>query len=129
MKMITLFYVVAMALFYLGYTWYLIFLKRHAKVAKADWPTRWYDRAEYGRNFIAQYSPFALLLLGAVELSGSSSLTIHLLGLSLITAAIFHVISFGFPAKMKMGKAAMLIVTAMYGAASVIAVAQLTSAN
>ena len=40
-KMTTLYYVIAMALFYLGYTWYLIFLKRHAKVAKADWPTRW----------------------------------------------------------------------------------------
>lgn len=129
MRITTLFYVVAMALFYLAYTWYLILLKRHARVAKADWATRWYDRAEYGRNFVAQYSPFALLLLGAIEIGGARALTIHLLGLVLILAAVLHVISFGFPARMKLGKVAMLLVTGMYGFASVIAIRQFAVAD
>lgn len=125
--MTTLIYVVVMALLYIAYTWYLILLKRHARVARADWPTRWYDRAEYGRNFIAQYTPFALLLLGTIELGGASPLTIHALGLVLIAAAVLHVISFGFPAKMKAGMVAMLLVTGMYGLASVIAIRQLAA--
>jgi uncharacterized protein len=127
MRMTALFYVVAMALIYLGYTWYLILLKRHALVARVDWPTRWYDRAEYGRNFVAQYTPFALLLLGAIELGGASAFTIHVLGLLLVAAAILHIISFGFPARMKVGMVAMLLVTGMYGLASVIAIGQLAA--
>lgn len=125
--MTTLIYVVAMALFYLGYTWYLILLKRHSRMAQVDWPMRWYDRASHGRDFVAQYTPFALLLLGAVEVGGAGPLVIHALGLLLVAAAVLHVISFGFPARMKTGMVAMLLVTAMYGFASLIVVAQLAA--
>lgn len=123
--MTTTIYVVVMALFYLGYTWYLILLKRHARVGRVDWPMRWYDRASHGRDFVAQYTPLALLLLGVTELGGASPLTVHVLGLLLFVAAALHAISFGFPARMRTGMVAMLMVSGMIGLASLIAIAQL----
>jgi uncharacterized membrane protein YecN with MAPEG domain len=123
--MITAIYVVLMAVFYIGYTWYLILLKRHAITRKVDWPMRWYDRASHGRDFVAQYTPPALLLLGIVELGGAGALILHGLGLLLVAGALLHVRSFGFPAHMRTGMVAMVLVTAMYGLAGLIALAQL----
>ncbi len=123
--MVTAVYVVVMALIYIGYTWYLIFLKRHARTKKVDWPMRWYDRASHGRDFIAQYTPLALLLLAVIEVGGAGTLIVHTLGLMLLAAALLHVRSFGFPARARAGVVAMLLVTGMYGVASLIALAQL----
>ncbi len=124
--MITAVYVVAMAGLYLAYTWHLILLKRRARTRRVDWPMRHYDRASHGRNFVAQYTPFALLLLAVVELGGAAAAIVHGLGLMLVLAAVLHWRSFGFPAHMRTGMAAMVLVTAMYGLAGVLAVAQLT---
>jgi uncharacterized protein len=122
--MVTSLYLVVMALLYLGYTWYLILLKRHSRVHRVDWPMRCYDRASHGRNFVAQYTPLALLLLAAIELRGAPSMVVHALGLMLVVAALLHIRSFGFPARMKEGMVAMILVSCIYGLASAIAIAQ-----
>lgn len=123
--MITTFYVVLMAAFYIGYTWYLIFLKRKSRKARVDWPMRKYDRASHGRDFVAQYTPLALLLLGMVELGGASAPAVHGLGLLLVAGALLHCHSFGFPARMGTGMVAMLLVTGMYALSGLLATAQL----
>jgi uncharacterized protein len=124
--MITAIYVVAMALFYIGYSWYLILLKRHARVHRVDWPMRHYDRASHGRNFVAQYTPLALLLLGVVELGGAPPVVLHGLGLLLAAAALLHCYSFGFPARMPPGTLAMVLVTGVYLGSSALVLTQVT---
>lgn len=123
--MIAALYVAVMALFYIGYSWYLILLKRHARVSRVDWPMRHYDRASHGRNFVAQYTPMALLLLGVVEIGGAPAALLHAMGLLLVAAAALHCYSFGFPARMRSGMVAMLLVTVMYGVTSAMALAQI----
>ncbi len=122
--MLTPLYVVVMATLYIGHTWYLILLKRHARKKRVDWPMRRYDRASHGRNFIAQYTPLALLLLAVVELGGAPATIVHALGLMLVAAALLHCHAFGFPARNASGVAAMVLVTTMYGTTALLALAQ-----
>jgi uncharacterized membrane protein YecN with MAPEG domain len=122
--MITSLYVILMAALYIGHTWYLILLKRHARLRRVDWPMRRYDRASHGRDFIAQYTPLALLLLAVVEIGGAPDVVLHALGLLLVAAALLHCHSFGFPARTGSGVVAMLLVTGMYAAAGLLALAQ-----
>lgn len=124
--MITGAYVVLVAMLYLAYTWYLIFLKRRARTERVDWPMRRYDRASHGRDFVAQYTPFGLLLLAVVEVGGAAPLAVHGLGLLLVVAALLHWRSYGFPAHMRTGMVAMLLVTGMYGLSGLLALGQLT---
>jgi uncharacterized membrane protein YecN with MAPEG domain len=124
--MITGLYVVVMAILYMAYSWYLIALKRRARTQGVDWPMRHYDRASHGRNFVAQYTPLALLLLAVVEIGGAPAPILHVLGSALVAAALLHVHSFGFPARMRSGMIAMVLVTAMYGVTCTLAVAQLS---
>jgi uncharacterized membrane protein YecN with MAPEG domain len=124
--MITAIYVVAMASLYLTYSWYLILLKRLSRTRRVDWPMRRHDRASHGRDFVAQYSPFALLLLGVVEIGGASAATLHGLGLMLVAGALLHCRAYGFPARLGTGMAAMVLVTGMYALTGALAVAQLT---
>lgn len=122
--MLTSLYVVIMATLYIGHTWYLILLKRHARTRQVDWPMRCYDRASHGRNFIAQYTPMALLLLAVIEIGGASPPVLHGLGLMLVVAALLHCHSFGFPARNSSGVAAMVLVTTMYAITVLLALAQ-----
>jgi uncharacterized membrane protein YecN with MAPEG domain len=122
--MLTSLYVVIMATLYIGHTWYLILLKRHARIRQVDWPMRCYDRASHGRNFVAQYTPLALILLAMVEIGGAPALAMHGLGIMLVAAALLHCHSFGFPARNSSGVAAMLLVTSMYAITMTLALAQ-----
>lgn len=122
--MLTSLYIVIMATLYIGHTWYLILLKRHARTRQVDWPMRCYDRASHGRNFIAQYTPMALLLLAVVEVGGAPAPVLHGLGSVLVVAALLHCHSFGFPARNRSGVAAMMLVTTMYGMTVLLALAQ-----
>lgn len=122
--MLTSLYVVIMATLYIGHTWYLILLKRHARTKQVDWPMRRYDRASHGRNFVAQYTPLALILLAMVEVGGAPAPVLHGLGIMLVVAALLHCHSFGFPARNGSGVAAMLLVTSMYAITMALALAQ-----
>ncbi len=124
MAMLTSLYVVIMAMLYMGHTWYLILLKRHARTKHVDWPMRRYDRASHGRNFVAQYTPLALILLAMVEIGGAPAPIVHALGLMLVVAALLHCHAFGFPAHNRSGVAAMLLVTSMYAITMALALAQ-----
>ncbi len=124
MPMLTSLYVVIMATLYIGHTWYLILLKRHARTKQVDWPMRRYDRASHGRNFVAQYTPLALILLAMIEVGGAPAPILHALGIMLVVAALLHCHAFGFPAHDRSGIAAMLLVTSMYTITIGLAVAQ-----
>ena len=74
-------------------------------------------------NFI-EYVPFALILLGLVEATGSSALVVHLLGVSLLLSRLLHAWGMSRPKAISNGRKLGIILNwLMIVAASVILLA------
>lgn len=113
--MVTILYAGLLGLVYLGVSWYLILLKRLARRWQDDRPLRFYDRASHGRDHLADYVPFGILLLGLLEYDGMPGWWLHLLGLLLLAGNLVHAYAFvWFPGDRRAGMVGMVLISAMY---------------
>jgi uncharacterized membrane protein YecN with MAPEG domain len=122
--MITTIYAGLLGLLYLAASWYLILLKRLARRWQNDKPLRFYDRASHGRDHLADYVPFGVVMLALLEYDGMPSWWLNLLGVLLLSGNLVHVYAFvWFPGDRRAGMIGMVLISAMYALACVSGIA------
>ncbi|MFO1068742.1 MAG: MAPEG family protein [Geminicoccaceae bacterium] len=122
--MIATIYASLLGLVYLAASWYLILLKRLARRWQNDKPLRFYDRASHGRDHLADYVPFGVVMLALLEYDGMPGWWLNLLGLLLLFGNLVHVYAFvWFPGDRRAGMIGMVLISAMYALACVSGIA------
>lgn len=113
--MITTIYASLLGLVYLAASWYLILLKRLAKRWRSDKPLRFYDRASHGRDHLADYVPFGIVVLALLEYDGMPGWWLNLLGVLLLAGNLVHAYAFvWFPGDRRAGMIGMVLISTMY---------------
>jgi hypothetical protein len=92
---ITAFYASLLALLFIVLSFKTINLRKKHLVGVGDGGEKNLTKAIRVHGNFSEYTPLALILLGAYELNGASALMIHLLGASFFIARILHAIGLG----------------------------------
>ncbi|MGB0936941.1 MAG: MAPEG family protein [Colwellia sp.] len=92
---ITAFYASLLALLFIVLSFKTINLRKKHLVGVGDGGEQSLTRAIRVHGNFSEYTPLALILLGAYELSGASAVIIHLLGASFFLARILHALGLG----------------------------------
>ena len=123
--MITTLFAVLLAAVYMTVAWYMIWLRRLSRQKQADWPLRWYDRCGHGRDHMAQYLPFALLLMYLIEQGGAPPWLLYLLGILLIAGFALHLWGFAqYPGNYKTPAIGTMLISLVYAVACLVGLGQ-----
>lgn len=123
--MVTTLFAVLMAALYMIVAWYMIWLRRLSKQRQEDWPLRWYDRCGHGRDHMAQYLPFALLLMYLIEQGGAPPWLLSGLGIVLAAGFLLHLWGFAqYPGNYKTPAIGTALISAVYGVAGLVGLGQ-----
>lgn len=93
---ITLFYAAIIAIWLVVLSARVIVYRRGNRVEIGSDQSRTLDFRIRAQANLTEYAPFALLLLGMLELHGLPGWGVHVLGLSLLTGRLLHGWSFSF---------------------------------
>jgi hypothetical protein len=127
--MVTTLFAVIMAALYMAVAWYMIWLRRLSRQKQEDWPLRWYDRCGHGRDHMAQYLPFALLLMYLIEQGGAPHWLLGGLGLLLVAGFLLHLWGFAqYPGNYKTPAIGTMLITVVYGVACLVGLGQVLGA-
>lgn len=89
---ITAFYASLLTLVFLTLSFNIVRLRRKLKVGVGDGGEHLLTKAIRVHGNFSEYTPLALVLLAAYELSGANAVWLHVLGLTLFVGRILHVI-------------------------------------
>ena len=90
---ITSIYAGLLALFFVALSFRTISLRRRHKIAIGSAENEALMRAARAHANFAEYVPFALVLIGLLELADSSPVTLHAFGVALILGRLIHAYS------------------------------------
>ncbi|WP_120500697.1 MAPEG family protein [Roseovarius sp. EL26] len=92
---VTPFYAGIIALLFIALSFRVIFRRQSAKVSVGAGADSDLEKRIRVHANCAEYAPFALLLLGLLELQGASAWLLHLMGLTLLAGRFMHAYGLG----------------------------------
>ena len=101
---ITLFYGSTLALMYVGLALEVVYHRRRAKVGIGHGDDRKLRRSIRVHANFGEYVPFAVLLLGLLEVDGAPAWALHAMGSVLVVSRVLHRMGLGAKAGTSFGR-------------------------
>jgi uncharacterized membrane protein YecN with MAPEG domain len=111
---ITSIYVGLLTFIFLALSYRVIFFRRANRVSLGDADSKDLRQRVRGQGNFTEYAPIGLIILACVELQGSPTIAVHLLGLMLFAGRLLHAMAFWVhPMNFRYRTWGMILTTAM----------------